>query len=259
MRGLLVSALGLALFLGACGKSVASPRVPRASATPGGQPGGSPGAVTPGLPPTGPDGAALLGQLRARLARTQAIEVEVKASSSGRYYGGKRVEAERQSSSTSRMIWATPSRLQARVQESTTPMLAGAMLVMSTPGQVKVKGAGALGLVPVSMKVTDTRLLTNRNHAFTDNHPIAHLRRLTTPEVTWVRIAALPAAPQAHWVTVGQARRLDPEITAEVLALDPTTLSPVALAMLVDSRPVVTFTYSGFNWEATPSAATFKL
>jgi len=253
MRGAIVAITGLSLLLVACGSSGATPRPARPSLSPG-------ASAAPGQPAApAPDGPALLAKLRDRLARTSGIEVEVKASSSGSYYGGKRVAQERSSSSRSRMTWASPTRLRAQVLESTTAFLAGSVLVMSTPTQVRVKGGGALGLVPITMKASDTRLITNRNHYFTDNHPIAHLQRLTSSGAAWEGIKALPAAPKASWVSISGVRRLDTELTRELLAVDPATLQPVAMAMMVAERPVVTFQFLRFVWDATPPDSTFKL
>jgi hypothetical protein len=220
----------------------------------------SPAPGQPGQPAApAPDGPALLAKLRERLTRTTGVEVEIKASSSGTYYGGKRVSQERSSSSRSRMTWASPGKLRAQVLESTTPMLAGSVLVMTSPTQVRVKGSGALGLVPISMKPTDTRLITNRNHYFTDNHPIAHLKRLTAAGAVWEGVKALPIAPQASWVSISGVRRLDTELTRELLALDPSTLKPVAMAMMVAERPVVTFQFLRFSWDVAPPDTTFRL
>lgn len=253
MRTSTLALIGPVLLLAACGKSAASPSAPKPSAVPS----GAPGSAAPARP--APDGAALLAAMRQRLTKTQAIEVEVKASSKGNFYGGKRVEAERSSASASRMIWASPTRLRAQVLESTTPMLAGAVLVMTAPSQVRVKGGGALGIVPISMKPSDTRLMTNRNHLFTDNHPVAHLQRLTGPGATWRGIPALPAAPGASWVSIAGVKRLDAEVTEEVMALEPGTMRPAALAMMVGTRPVVTFTFTSFTWDATPPSNAFRL
>jgi hypothetical protein len=253
MRSAVVTLVGLSLLLAACGRSAANVRPVRPSQPPVGS--AEPGQ--PAAPP--PDGPALLAKLRERLARTTGVEVEVKASSSGSFYGGKRVAQERSSASRSRMTWVTSGKLRAQVLESTTPMLAGSVLVMTSPTQVRVKGSGALGLVPISMKPTDSRLITNRNHYFTDNHPIAHLQRLTASGAMWEGVKALPVAPQASWVAITGVRRLDTELTRELLALDAKSLQPVAMAMMVAERPVVTFQFLRFSWDATPPESTFRL
>ncbi|MEB3330549.1 MAG: hypothetical protein VKQ33_15090 [Candidatus Sericytochromatia bacterium] len=259
MRGAVITLVGVSLLLAACGRSVANvrplrPSPPPVASTAPGQPG-QPGQPAAQLP----DGPALLARLRERLARTTGVEVEVKASSSGSYYGGKRVAQERSSASRSRMTWVKTGKLRAQVLESSTPMLAGSVLVMTSPTQVRVKGAGALGLVPISMRPTDTRLITNRNHYFTDNHPIAHLQRLTAPGAVWEGVKALPVAPQASWVAISGVRRLDAELTRELLALDAGTLQPTAMAMMVAERPVVTFQFLRFSWDAAPPESTFRL
>jgi hypothetical protein len=157
------------------------------------------------------------------------------------------------------MIWAAPNKLRAQVLESTTALMKGATLVMQGPSQIRVKAGGAFGLFPISMTSTDSRLLTNRNHAFTDNHPIAHLQRLTAPGAEWRSVPPLATAPQAAWIEITGVRRLDGALSRELLALDPQTLRPVAVAMYEQEKPVVIFQFLSFQWDVTPSAATFKL
>lgn len=238
------------------------PPIPPATGAPG-MPGtpGLPGApATPGMPAGPlPDGAALLQAMRTKVGTTSGVDVEVKASSKGNFYGGKKVKELRSSSSRSRMIWAKPNKLRAQVLDSTTALMKGATLVMQGPSSIRVKAGGAFGLFPISMSASDSRLLTNRNHAFIDNHPIAHLQRLTTQGAEWRSIPPLPTAPQAAWVEITGVRRLDNLLSHELLAVDPQTLRPVAVAMYEQKQPVVTFQFSRFQWDVTPSAATFKL
>ncbi|MEB3198616.1 MAG: hypothetical protein VKP62_15575 [Candidatus Sericytochromatia bacterium] len=234
--------------------------LPSVSPVPPGSPGApsNPGAPLPSLGPL-PDGQALLKAVRAKVANTPGVDVEVKAASSGHYYGGKKVAELRSSSSRSRMLWGAPGKLRAQVLESTTPLLAGSTLVMLSPDQLKVKAGGALGLIPISMKSSDTRLMTNRNHYFTDNHPVAHLKRLTAEGASWKGVAPLPVAPSAAWVEISGVRRLDKDLTRELLALDPKTLQPKAMAMMEGDKSVVTFQFLKFLWDAVPNPNAFKL
>jgi hypothetical protein len=253
---------------GGCGRIAPSPSpissIRPIAPVPSGLPQPAPGAPglpgQPSLPPAlSPEGAALLQAMRNKVGSTSGVDVEVRASSRGTYYGGKKVNELRSSSSRSRMIWAKPNKLRAQVIDSTTALMKGAVLVMQGPSQIRVKAGGAFGLFPISMSAADTRLLTNRNHAFIDNHPIAHLQRLTAPGAEWRVVAPLPTAPQATWIEITGARRLDKGLTRELLALEAQTLKPMAVAMYEQEQAVVTFQFTRFQWDVTPNPATFKL
>ena len=224
------------------------------------------GGVTPRPVPTGivgtpgrpADGARLLADLRARMRVLNGLDVEMRASSSGFYYGGVKGTTQRSSASKTRMRWSAPTALRADVLESTTPFLAGATLLMTQANQVRVKAGNPLGLIPISMKPADSRLLTNRNHAFIDNHPVAHLRRLSAEGAVWTGLPPQTMAPGAEWVSISQVRRLDPDVSREYLALSPQNAAPVMLLMYEQNKAVVTFRFERFDWNPPSGKNVFR-
>ena len=204
-------------------------------------------------------GPALLSAFRAHVAGARSLESEFSANSCGYYLGGNRDSSEHASSGRTRLFWARPLRLRAQILESSTALLNGAALLTDDGGTVKIKAAGVLGFLPLSMTSGDTRLLTDRKHAFKNNHPMAHLQRLSGAAASWAVLPVPSPARDATAIDVTGVPRLDGEITREVLTVASSDLRPLSLAMYTGSRVVVLFRFESFAWNVPVRAASFTL
>ncbi|MBM3271588.1 MAG: hypothetical protein FJZ01_28465 [Candidatus Sericytochromatia bacterium] len=242
-------ALGIALVSG-CG----SQQVPGAVAAPAKIQVAPVESPPPTLTDAGREGWQQLQALRGALAGASAMSAEFEASSAGYYNGGRKEKSLRRASSRSKLLWAAPERLRVEVLQSATAALKGG--VLATPdGQVLwAKGGGVLSLVPIKLDASDPRLASNRNHAFRDGNPIAQLRRLTAKGASWLPKSGAPGVMEVTGVP-----RLDGEIDAETVTVDPASGRVAAIAAYSRGEKVTEIRFAKQTWNPPIAGDPFRL
>lgn len=228
--------------LAACGASpTAAPRAPRRTA---------PQAV-PNLPlgqmaPQGadPTGGAALAAVRGAFSRATSISLSETLRVDGNVDMGEKKSTELHADMTLDVSWRKPNRMAITIVEARhAGMLTGAKLTSEDGSSVKAKAKGVLGLVPLSLSMTDSKLSNYRGHTLRDQLISAQLTRLTGPTAVWT-----PVAGMAHTFAVDGVRRLDAGIDREVVTLDPATLGLKSLTMYAAGRAVLVERFTRFTW-----------
>lgn len=223
---------------------------------------GQPQMGQPGMPAPGAQAEAerLKAGLRQALDTSTGAELEIKMYSEGHYKTGKKVDELRRSTSRAKLTWGKPDKIRGEVLETTNPLAEGAALATSDGRNMRLKAKGLLGLFPISVTATDPKLSNNRNHSFKDTAPRALLGRLTSPESRWMIVGDTQVDGQAvRLVSIEGVRRLDNEITREVLGLDPVQMRLYKLTMYAGTKPVIDMTFKGFRWNPRITASMFTL
>jgi hypothetical protein len=182
------------------------------------------------------------------------MKAEFEAFSTGYYNGGRREKTLRKAISRSRMLWSSPERMRFEVVKTASPLMAGA--VLATPdGQVMwAKGGGVLSVVPLKLDPDDPRLASNRNHGFKDSNPVAQLRRLTGAGAVWS-----PRSGSAGSYAVTGVPRLDAEIDAEVVTLEPATSQLISISALSKGQKVAELRFDSLEWNPSIAGNPFRL
>ena len=250
--------LGLVALLAACGQTSPAadrPKRPTAQST-----------AAP-LAPAGPageaaeaEGALLLTRLREAFATCTGAEAEAKSYSEGHFKAGARVEELRKSTYRTKMIWVKPRKIRGEILDTDNFLVGGAKMVTLDGKRVKVKGAGVLGLLPLTLDAGADMLSSNRRHKFNEQTPDAISARLLGPAARWVvaghgTAAGVPVA----FVEVAGIPRLDKEIEREVIAVDPAGPALRGVAMWAGGKKVVDVTFTKFRWNPRATSDTFDL
>ena len=266
----LMAAILAALVLAGCGASPAATKVPRstngtklqdgAGIMPQ-QPGNLLGA--PGLPGqagSGPEGLQLLNATRNVLTQITGFDAQIRSFSQGHWKQGEKVEELRKATTEARIIWIKPLKLRAEVIQTTNPLLKGAAMATNDGKTITARAAGLLGLIPFKLQITDPKLGNNRNHSLPENNPKTQLERLTSPSATWTVVGEqIIEGVACKMVQVDNIKRLDNEVTREVIAVDPQKMTLRKLAMFDGDLKIVDHTFLKFRWNPKVSAASFNL
>lgn len=281
----LMGALMAAMLLAGCG-SESLPSSPKRSTggarfqdgmpTPGmGGPAlGRPGLVGPGMGYPGmadangqmmgngsnAEGAALLQATRATVAQVSGFDAQIRSYTQGHFKNGERVSELRKSTTEARLIWMKPLKLRAEVIQTSNAILVGAAMATTDGKNVTARAKGLLGLIPFKMQVTDPKLGNNRDHRLPENNPKANLERLTAPTAVWTAIGdqAIEGV-MCKLIQVDNVKRLDKEITREVVAIDPQQITLRKLLMFAGTTKVVDHTFVKFKWNPKVSSSSFNL
>jgi outer membrane lipoprotein-sorting protein len=97
--------------------------------------------------------------------------------------------------------------------------------------------------------------------SFTDNNPNAQLSRLTGPSAQWTVLGDGNVSGVAvKIIAVDGVKRLDGEITREVVMVDPQSMGLRGLAMYTaDNKKVVDIQFLKFKWNPSVTSSTFSL
>lgn len=211
------------LALVACGGNPTNVNVPRSTKS----------QVVPRMQPLGntpvalsgngnQEGAFLLSGVRERVSTATSFGATVRSYSQGYYKEGKREAEMRQASSEMRLLWARPTRMRIEMVMTTVAIAEGALLVTLDSTNYRVRAKGLLGFIPLTLAASNAMLATNRNHPVNDEAPIAQMRRLTAPGAVWSVIGgAEVSGTPIRLVQVDNVKRLDQEITREIIGIDP--------------------------------------
>lgn len=280
----LIGALVAALLLAGCGADVATK--PKRSTT-----GGSrfqdglpvPGVTGPGLAgpngmplgpngmPLGPngqpmmpggnaEGQRLLEMTRATIAQISGFDATIRSYTQGHFKQGERVSELRKSTTEARLIWVKPLKLRAEVIQTSNPLLVGAAMATTDGKNVTARAKGLLGLIPFKMDITDPKLGNNRDHRLPANNPKANVERLTAPTAVWTVLGdeVIEGTP-CKMIQVEGVKRLDKEITREIVGIDPQALTLRRVLMFTGTTKVVDHTFVKFKWNPKVSSSSFVL
>lgn len=255
------AALALAIgSLAACGQSPSTaPRSPRKASFERPQlqrQTALPGANTP---------AAIEGERLKRSAvqafqQATGFEAELQSYGQGYYKSGERGSELRKSSSRVKLTFAKPSKLRGEILQTTNPLLEGGKMATSDGENLTARAKGVLGLFPMSVKASDKKMSNNRNHSFKETLPDTLIARLTGPGSVWTVVGETTVeGVRVRMVDVANVRRLDKEVTREVLGIDPQTFQVRKISMFSGDTRVIDYTFKTFRWNPKVTASTFKL
>lgn len=284
----LVGALVAAMMLAGCGggklpttpkRGVSESRLQDGMMRPG---MGGPGAYGPGMmgpngpmmgpngpmgpggqmmgPGGGQEGVQLLQATRHTLTQVIGFDAQVRSYTQGHYKQGERVSELRKATTEARLIWVKPNKLRAEVIQTSNPLLVGAAMATSDGQNVTARAKGLLGLIPFKMQVGDPKLGNNRNHRLPENNPKANMERLTAPTAVWTVVGEqVVEGTPCKMIQVDGVKRLDREITRELVAIDPRQITIRKLVMFAGATRVVDHTFVKFRWNPKVSSTSFEL
>lgn len=248
--------VALAALLAACGQTSPTaerPRRPAALATV------APAPLAPGQDGAA-EGEALLIRLREAFATCTGAEAEAKSYSEGHYKAGARVSELRKSTYRTKMLWVKPRKIRGEILDTDNFLVGGAKMVTLDGKKVKVKGAGVLGLLPLTLDAGADMLSSNRHHKFNEQTPDAISERLLGPQARWIVTGhGVAAGVPVAFVEVAGIPRLDKEIEREVVAVDPASPALRGVAMWAKGKKVVDVTFTKFRWNPKPAGGAFDL
>lgn len=250
------------MFLAGCGASPtepSSPKQPRQARLQERPPVG--GANPMGQNPrAAAEGARLLAGVRQMFAQAKGFDATVRSYTEGHYKSGQKVSELRKSTTSARLIWMKPQKLRAEVITSTNSLLEGAAMVTTDGRNITARAKGLLGLIPFKLTASDVKMSTNRNHSFTENNPNSHVVRFTGQTAVWTLVgeATIEGVP-CKLVAVDNVKRLDREVTREILAIDPTMFGLRQVTMYTGDTKVVQHTFTKFKWNPAVSSKTFSI
>jgi hypothetical protein len=216
--------------------------------------------MPPADPTAGSEGAALLARLRQAFAACSGAEAEAKAYSEGHFKAGKRVDELRKSTYKTKMIWVKPRKIRGEILATDNFLVGGAKMATKDGRSVKVKGAGLLGLLPLTLDTGDDLLSSNRHHKFADQTPDAIVGRLLGPNARWTIVGQGTVAGVAVvFAEVAGVTRLDKEIEREIVAVDPQLPGLRGVTMFAGGKKVVDVTFTKFRWNPKPAPDAFDL
>jgi hypothetical protein len=244
------------MVVAGCGKSPASPLLPTVPAAPSQLPAP---VASPGADAGHQEGDVLLAQVRAAFAGCTGAEAEARSYSEGHFKAGAHVGELRHATYRTRMVWMKPHKMLGEVLETDNFLVGGAKMTTLDGQNVRVKGAGLLGLFPLTLQADSDMLSSNRHHKFSDQSPDAICRRLLGPAVHWTVLgAATVAGKSVRLIALDGAPHLDAEITREVIAIDPQDAGLRGVTMYAGTRKVEDVTFTSFRWNPKPAADTFS-
>ena len=171
-----------------------------------------------------------------------------------------RVSELRKSTTEARLIWVKPNKFRAEVITATNPLLEGGAMATMDGQNITARAKGLLGLIPFKLNASDDKLSTNRNHTFTENNPNSHLARLTAANAVWTILGdSMVDRVPVKMIAVDNVRRLDNQITREILAVEPRTLKLYGLTMYAGNKRVVDNKFLKFAWNPRVGTEKFSL
>lgn len=261
-----ISGLTLALmvmFIAGCGASPTEPKTSRRPAQAKLQDsmprfgGAMPGATNPQAQA---EGAQILAGMRQTFVQAKGFDATIRSYTEGHYKSGQKVTELRKSTTSARLIWIKPEKLRAEVITSTNSLLIGAAMVTTNGENITARAKGLLGLFPLSLKASDAKMSTNRNHSFVENNPSSHMERFTSQTAVWtVAGEAMIEGTLCKLVAVDNIKRLDREITREVLAIDTRTMALRQVTMYAGPTKVTQHTFTKFQWNPKTTSQTFSI
>jgi hypothetical protein len=113
------------------------------------------------------EGARLKAVLERAFNACSGVEAEVKSFSEGHFKAGKQVSELRHATYRTHVIWGKPLKIRAEVLDTDNFLVGGAKMATLDCKKIKVRGAGILGILPLTLDASDDLLASNRNHRFT--------------------------------------------------------------------------------------------
>ncbi len=207
-----------------------------------------------------PEGVQLLQATRNTVAQITGFDAQIRSYTQGHYKQGERVSELRKSTTEARLIWVKPLKLRAEVIQTSNPLLVGAAMATTDGKNVTARAKGILGLIPFKMQITDPKLGNNRDHRLPVNNPKANMERLTAPTAIWTMLGDenVEGTP-CKMIQVDGVKRLDKEITREVIAIDPNQITLRRVMMYSNQTKVVDHTFVKFKWNPKVSSSSFEL
>jgi hypothetical protein len=214
-------------------------------------------ASTPAVPDANAkqEGARLQARLKQAYESCTGVEAEVKSYSEGHWKAGKQVSELRHATYRTHMIWAKPLKIRAEVLDTDNFLVGGARMATTDCKRVKVRGAGILGILPITLDAGDDLLASNRNHRFTAMLPSPLIGHLLAG--TWTAVPG--ATAHAAKAELAVASHFDKEIDREELTLDPTDGKLIRVTMYAKGRAVVDYSFTTFRWNPKVGADTFAI
>jgi hypothetical protein len=200
----------------------------------------------------------LLAQVRAAFASCTGAEAEARSYSEGHFKAGAHVDELRHSTYRTRMLWMKPRKIRGEVLDTDNFLVGGAKMITLDGQNVRVRGAGLLGVFPITLQADSDLLSSNRHHKFSDQTPDAICRRLLGTAVHWTVLGAgVVAGKPVRLVALDGAPHLDKEITREVIAIDPIDAAVRGVTMFAGTRKVEDVAFTAFRWNPKPAADAF--
>ena len=254
------SALGLMLgILTACGQAPSTaPKALREKAdrAPIARHSAVPGQVTPAMQ----EGERLKQGALQAFTRASGFEAEIQSYGEGRYKMGEKVSELRKSSSRTKLTFVKPCKIRGEIIETTNPLLEGGKMATADGENITARAKGILGLFPIRVKASEPKMRNNRNHHFKEGMPDTLIARLTGPGSVWTVVGETQVAGvPVRMVEVAGVRRLDKELTRELLGIDPTTFQIRKVSMYAGETRVIDYTFKTFRWNPKVTASTFQL
>ncbi len=206
------------------------------------------------------EGAFLLSGVRERVSTATSFGATVRSYSQGYYKEGKRESEMRQASSEMRLLWARPTRMRIEMVMTTVAIAEGALLVTMDSVNYRVRAKGLLGFIPFSLLASHPGLNSNRNHPINDEAPIAQMRRLSAPGAVWSVVggAEISGTP-IRLIQVDNVKRLDAEVTREIIGVDPQQMALRRVINYNGSTRVSEHVLTKFVWNTPTRTEQFTL
>lgn len=206
------------------------------------------------------EGLRLQQGLIAVMGQAKGMDATLQSYSQGHFKSGARVSELRQATTSAKFTWVKPNKLRAEVITSTNSLLEGAAMATTDGQNLKARAKGLLSLFAINVTATDNMMKSNRNVNFSDNTPGAQLSRLTAPGAVWTVVGQdqVQGTP-VTLVQVDNIRRLDSEITREIVAIEPRGTTLRRLTMYANNTKVTEHTFLNFRWNPSVTASTFTI
>ena len=201
------------------------------------------------LPAPAPDarvqGQRWLDGLRQRLAMAGGFTAEVTSFSEGTWDDGADTRVRRTTRNRARLMWSKPARLHGEMLEAPFALMVGGTMDTTDGDTLTLRPKGLLSVIGLTVKATDVKLRSARNHTFRDSNPATQLKRLSGPGAVWTVVDQGPAQVRLEVTGVG---RLDAGIQREFVTLERHELGLKAIAMHAGGRQVVLISFKDFRW-----------
>ena len=205
-------------------------------------------------------GLQLLNMLRQNYSRCSGVQADIKSYSQGHFKAGQHVDELRQGTTEATLLWSKPNKLRLTVVTSTNALLIGAAMATPDGQQITARAKGILGIFPLHFSPTEPRLSNNRNHPFTENNPKTQIERLTGANAVWTVVADSNIEGTAvKLLSVDGVKRLDRDVTREVVAIDPAAGSLRGVVMYAGNTRVVDYHFMSFRWSPSITEDMFSL
>lgn len=208
-----------------------------------------PAATPPPAPAPAPDaraeGQVWLNALRQRFARSGGYTAEVASASEGTWDDGADTGVRRTTRNRARLSWSKPARLHGEMLEAPFALMVGGTMDTTDGETLTLRPKGLLSVIGMTVKATDVKLRSARNHPFRDSHPAAQLARLSDAGAVWAVVAQ---TREQVTIEVTGVRRLDAGIEREFVTIRRQDAGLVAIAMHAGGRQVAQSTFKDFRW-----------